>query len=109
MAFYRAAFGAEVLHRVGEGEDIVAQLEVDGACFWVAAVGGSSDRKVPQQIAGATARFLLMVDDPHGVHATALKAGARNVSDVHSEHGWTVGRVVDPFGHEWEIGQPEHG
>jgi PhnB protein len=109
VAFYRSAFGANVLHQVGEGEDIVAQLEVDGALFWVAAASGSGDRKVPRQIAGATARFLLVVNDPHDVHANALGAGAANASDVHSEHGWTVGRVVDPFGHEWEIGHPDHG
>jgi PhnB protein len=22
------------------------------------------------------------------------------------EYGWRVGRVVDPFGHHWEIGKP---
>ena len=22
------------------------------------------------------------------------------------EHGWRVGRIVDPYGHEWEIGRP---
>jgi uncharacterized glyoxalase superfamily protein PhnB len=21
-------------------------------------------------------------------------------------HGWRIGRVVDPFGHHWEIGHP---
>jgi uncharacterized glyoxalase superfamily protein PhnB len=23
-----------------------------------------------------------------------------------NQHGWRVGRVVDPFGHHWEIGKP---
>jgi PhnB protein len=32
----RAAFGASVLHNVGEGDDIVAQLAVGDAVFWVA-------------------------------------------------------------------------
>jgi PhnB protein len=22
------------------------------------------------------------------------------------EHGWQLGRILDPFGHEWEIGKP---
>ena len=34
VAFYEAAFGATVLHRVGEGDDVVAQLGVGGAAFW---------------------------------------------------------------------------
>jgi PhnB protein len=25
---------------------------------------------------------------------------------VINEHGWRLGRIVDPFGHEWEIGVP---
>ncbi len=33
VAFYQAAFGATVLHLVGEGEDIVAQLAVADAAF----------------------------------------------------------------------------
>ena len=28
VTFYQAAFGATVLHRVGDGEDIVAQLAI---------------------------------------------------------------------------------
>ena len=36
LAFYQAAFGATVLHRVGEGDDIVVQLGVGEAAFWVA-------------------------------------------------------------------------
>jgi hypothetical protein len=36
VTFYEAAFGANVLHRVGEGDDIVAQLAVGDAAFWVA-------------------------------------------------------------------------
>lgn len=31
VAFYEAAFGATVLHRVGGGDDIVAQLGVGNA------------------------------------------------------------------------------
>lgn len=107
VAFYRSAFGAQVIYQVGDGEDIVAQLDVDGAVFWVAAVGGSGDRKVPRQIGGATCRFLLVVDDPQCVHAQAVAAGAENTADVHGEYGWTVGRVLDPFGHQWEIGREE--
>jgi uncharacterized glyoxalase superfamily protein PhnB len=34
LVFYTAAFGATVLHLVGEGDDIVAQLGVGDAAFW---------------------------------------------------------------------------
>ena len=41
VAFYQAAFGAIVLHPVGEGEDIVAQLAIGDAAFWVARAGSA--------------------------------------------------------------------
>jgi PhnB protein len=106
VAFYEAAFGARVLHLVGEGEDIVAQLAVDDAAFWVAASGQSTERLVPRAIDGATARLLLVVSDPDAVFARAVAAGAEAKSPVVDEHGWRIGRLMDPFGHEWEIGKP---
>jgi PhnB protein len=106
VEFYRAAFGARVLHRVGDGEDIVAQLAVDEAAFWVAAVGSSTTRFVPREIGGATGRTLLVVDDPDALVARAVGAGATQTSAVSDQHGWRLGRILDPFGHEWEIGKP---
>jgi PhnB protein len=106
VAFYEVAFGATVLHRVGEGDDIVAQLAVGDAVFWVAPAGPSSGRFSPEAIGGATSRTLLVVDDPDVVFERAVGAGATAVAVVASEHGWRVGRIIDPFGHEWEIGVP---
>ena len=106
VAFYQAAFGATVLHRVGEGEDIVAQLAVGDAAFWVAAAGSTPGRFSPKSISGATGRTLLVVDDPDAVMAQALEAGATEESPIDDQHGWRLGRLVDPFGHEWEVGSP---
>ena len=108
VEFYRAAFGATVLLQVGDGEDIVAQLAVDGAAFWVAATTSAAPRFTPHGIGGATGRTLLVVDDPDAVAARAVAAGAVEASAVADEHGWRVGRIIDPFGHEWEIGRPPH-
>ena len=106
VAFYESAFRARVLHLVGEDEHIVAQLAVDDAVFWVAATGQSTERLVPHAIGGATGRVLLVVDDPEAVFAEAVAAGAEGKSSVDNEHGWRVGRLIDPFGHEWEVGKP---
>jgi PhnB protein len=104
VAFYERAFGATTLHRVGEGEDIVAQLAIGEARFWVASSG--ERRLSPTAIGGATGRTLLVVDDPGEAVARAVAAGARETSAVQDEHGWRLGRITDPFGHEWEIGRP---
>lgn len=106
VMFYEAAFGAATLHLVGQGDDPVAQLAVGDAVFWVATASPASGRLDPHAIHGATGRILLVVDDPEAFVRRAVEAGAREASPVAVEHGWLVGRVTDPFGHEWEIGKP---
>jgi PhnB protein len=106
VTFYTAAFGARVLHRVGEGDDIVVQLAVGEAAFWVAAANPDRGRLSAQAIGGATSRTLLVTDDPDAVLRRAVEAGATQMSAASEEHGWRLGRIIDPFGHEWEIGKP---
>jgi len=106
--YYRRAFGAVVEHRVGgiDDHDGVIQLSVGGARFWIAGASDQMGRFSPAAIGGATGRFMLVVDDPRAVSDEAVSAGARLTSQVAEEHGWLVGRLIDPFGHEWEIGRP---
>ena len=106
VAFYEAAFGATVLHCVGDGDDIVAQLGIGDAAFWVASVSSSMKRISPRAIDGTTSRTLLVVDDPLTVLRRAVDAGATEISPVADEHAWRLGRIIDPFGQEWEIGKP---
>lgn len=106
IAFYQAAFGAAVLHRVGDGEDIVAQLAIGDAAFWVATAGSAGPRLNPKAIGGATGRTLLVVDDPDAVFRHAVAAGAIASAQPGDEHGWRVARITDPSGHQWEIGRP---
>jgi PhnB protein len=106
MAFYAAAFGAVVVHCVGEGDDIVAQLQVGDAAFWVAPTSQEMRRLSPEEVSGTTSRTLLVVADPDRVVRSAVDAGATEISPVTDEHGWRLGRIIDPYGHEWEIGSP---
>lgn len=98
--FYRAAFGATELHRVeNESGQIVAQLAIGEAQLWVSDEPATS----PDALGGASARMILSVDDPDAVFARAVGAGAIVVADMYEGHGWRIGRVTDPFGHDWEI------
>ena len=106
VEFYGRAFGAAVLHRVGEGDETVAQLGLGGAAFWVAGTSEEMKRLSPRALDAATSRTLLVVDDPDAFVRQAVAAGAEETSPVGDEHGWRLGRIVDPFGHEWEIGRP---
>jgi PhnB protein len=102
--FYKAAFGARELFSVPGGG--VAQLSVCGAEFWVAEESPEHLNFSPESLGGCSVRMLLIVEDPAAVYAQAVAAGATEVRPVEDEHGWRLGRIVDPFGHHWEIARP---
>jgi PhnB protein len=105
VEFYKAAFGAVVDYQVGDTE-IVAQLSVGEASFWVADESPANANSSPETVGGSTTRMLLIVDDPDAAIARAVGAGATEVYPAAAEHGWRLGRIADPFGHHWEIGKP---
>ena len=106
VEFYKAAFGAVELFRMGDGESVVARLSVEGAEFWLSDESPEHHNYSPESLGGITIRIILTVADPDAVFARAIKAGAKEVYPVTEEHDWRLGRVVDPFGHHWEIGHP---
>ena len=108
VEFYKSAFGAVEVYHLEDpsGESIVARFSIDGAEFWVGDESPEHGNFSPETIHGATTRLILTVADPDAVFARAVTAGAKEVYAVGEEHGWRIGRVVDPFGHHWEIGHP---
>jgi PhnB protein len=111
--FYKKAFGACELFRLdGDGGSVVAQLAVGEAEFWVADESPEHKNFSPESLGAefrgaATVRMVMVVDDPDAVFKQAVDAGARVMLPVaDQEYGWRVGRLVDPFGHHWEIGKP---
>jgi PhnB protein len=109
IAFYAAAFGAAVDYQVGGTDDepsVVAQLSAGGAAFWVADESPEHGNFSPESVGGGTVRMLLITDDPDATVEQAVAAGATLVSAPEDEHGWRLGRVSDPYGHDWEIGRP---
>jgi PhnB protein len=108
VEFYREAFGAEELFRIEGGDGaVVSRLSVAGAEFWVADESPEHLNFSPESIGGSSARMVMTVENPDDAFERAVEAGAAVVSPVEDkEFGWRVGRVVDPFGHHWEIGRP---
>lgn len=106
VEFYKSAFGATEVFRMDEGGSVVARLSVEGAEFWVGDESPEHSNFSPQTLGGGSVRIILTVADPDAVFARAVAAGASQVYPVGEEHDWRLGRVVDPFGHHWEIGRP---
>jgi PhnB protein len=108
VAFYKSAFGATEVYRLEVPESgVVVKLSVGGAEFWLSGES-TEDRNAKsesrQALGGDSVRMILTVANPEAVFAQAVASGASEVFPVGEEHGWRLGRVVDPFGLHWEIG-----
>ncbi len=106
--FYKAAFGASELFRFDdETGAVIAQLSVGESEFWVADESPEHQNFSPETLGGGSVRMVMIVEDPDTVFDRAVAAGATVVWPVNDQsYGWRIGRIVDPFGHHWEIGKP---
>jgi PhnB protein len=108
--FYKTAFGARELFRIDAPDGaVVARLAADQAEFWVADESPEHQNFSPETLGGGTVRMVMIVADPDAAFARAVAAGATEVVPVADQYGWRLGRMVDPFGHHWEIGKPLEG
>jgi len=109
LAFYAAAFGAEVVYQVGGTQDnpsVVAQLSVGDGAFWVSDESPENGHYSPETLGGPRRRDRRRSGAAAPWSRRAVELGATEVVAVTSEHGWLLGRIEDPFGHHWEIGRP---
>ena len=107
IEFYKVAFGARELFRVDAPDGaVVARLSVGDGEFWVADESPEHYNFSPQSLGGGTVRMVMTVEDPDAAFDQAVRAGAIVVVPMEHNYGWRLGRVVDPFGHHWEIGKP---
>jgi PhnB protein len=105
--FYMRAFGATPIERIdNEDGSVIAHLDVGNGDFWVSEESPIHHNVRPESLGGSTMHMVLIVDDPHAIFDQVVAAGASSVCPVRDEsYGWRIGRVVDPFGHHWEIGK----
>ena len=109
IEFYKAAFGADELFRIDDESSgaVVARLSVGESEFWLADESPEHGNFSPESLGGGSVRMVMIVKDPDAAFERAVMAGAKVVWPVSNQpYGWRVGRIVDPFGHHWEIGRP---
>lgn len=61
------------------------------------------DVRHPDSLGGTTVQLYMTVDDADAVVARAVGAGARLLRPVADAHGTRMGKVRDPFGHNWFV------
>jgi PhnB protein len=108
VEFYQQAFGAQEPQRfTTPAGQIVAELEIDGARFFVVDENPEAFNLSPDSLGGTSVRIDLFVNDPDGVAKRAVAAGAKILFPVADQpYGLRQGRVEDPFGHHWLISRP---
>jgi len=105
--FYKTAFDAIETYRLETPDGgLIVKLSIDGAEFWLSGNASGNEDPNAEALGGGTIRMILTVNNPDVVFSKAVEAGASLVFPVSEEHGWKLGRLVDPFGLHWEIGHP---
>jgi PhnB protein len=65
---------------------------------------GRSKNLSPDTVKGTTVVIGLLVDDPDAVAASAVAAGATELSPMQDyDYGYRQGTIADPFGHHCMI------
>jgi PhnB protein len=111
LAFYKSAFDVQETYRYDHPDGgFVVRLNANGAEFWLSyegpKAGSATANNDVTPLGGENLRLILTVPDPDATFAKAIAAGATQVFAVGEDHGWRLGRLVDPFGLHWEIGRP---
>lgn len=105
IEFYKKAFDAVELMRIESPDGaVVAEMSIDGAHFFLADESPGDGNSSPETLGGISVRMGLMVTDPDAITDSAVAAGAKLVYPVaDQDYGYRLGRIIDPFGHHWEI------
>ena len=80
---------------------------LNGKVAIITGAGSGIGRALAVELSKQHCHLALSDVNEKGLAETAVAAGAKVVWPVADQsYRWRVGRVVDPFGHHWEIGKP---
>jgi PhnB protein len=109
IEFYKRAFGAEELNPPMVGPDGVvahAELRIGDSIIMLGDEWPGGPTRSPTTLGGSTAALFIYTDDVDALWTRAIDAGAEEVFPLAMQfYGDKAGRVRDPFGHTWGLGQ----
>lgn len=107
--FYIRAFGAEEIEpRMTGPDDSIAHAEIriGDSVIMVADEWPGGPTQSPTSLGGTSGALHIYTDDVETMWAQALETGAEVVFPLEAQfYGDLSGRVRDPFGHTWGLGQ----
>lgn len=105
IEFYARAFGAEELFRLPMGDKIGhAEIRIGDCNLMLSDEWPDMQALGPTARGGATASFMIYIQDVDAAFNRALAAGARVDKAVQNQFwGDRMGSVIDPYGHKWML------
>lgn len=106
IAFYQAAFGAELLLQLDMPSGAIghAEIKVGDSPIMLADEDPDFGNQSPDSLGGSPVSMMIYVDDVDAEFAKALAAGASEVRAVEDQfYGDRSGTLKDPFGHTWTL------
>jgi PhnB protein len=105
IEFYKKAFGAKELMRMGDGTKVHhAEIKIGDSPIMLADECPEMQACSPETIGGTAVSIMLYVEDCDKVFNQAVEAGAKVVRPLTDQfYGDRNGGVQDPFGHKWWV------
>ncbi|HEY5890764.1 MAG TPA: VOC family protein [Acidimicrobiia bacterium] len=109
IEFYKDAFGAEETTERMTGPDGVvahAEIRIGDSVIMLGDEWPDGPTLSPRTLKGSTASLFIYTDDVDSLWKRAIDAGCEVVYPLELQfYGDKGGRVRDPFGHTWGLGQ----
>jgi PhnB protein len=109
IGFYVRAFGAEEIGPRMTGPDGSvghAEIRIGDSVIMLADEWPGGPTQAPTSLGGSTAALFIYTDDVDALWQRAIAAGAEEIFPLEVQfYGDRSGRVRDPFGHTWGLGQ----
>ena len=103
--FYKRAFGAEELFRIGEpGMVGHAELKIGNAVFMMADEHPQMGIQSPDALGGTSVHLMVYISDVDAFADRAVAAGMEVIKPVDDQfYGDRSGQFKDPYGHIWSF------
>jgi PhnB protein len=109
IEFYKRAFGAEELDppMIGpDGNVAHAEIRIGDSVIMLGDEWPDGPTLSPTSLGGSTAALFIYTKDVDELWKRAIEAGAEEVFPLEMQfYGDKAGRVRDPFGHTWGLGE----